>query len=162
MMDHSYSSSAIYEIKLNGEYVSEIEINAALAGHYNVPVGLVSGDKVTIERVKKILPTIETVITKEGISRYAGILRHPKDVQKELYEKSKKVMKRVDEFKPFKLNYPLHVEIKFIDTLACDLVAIMPYVNRKDGRRVEFESPSMPHFYRMLITITHLARSVKR
>ncbi len=162
MMDHSYSGSAIYEVKLNDEYMSEIEINAGLAGHYNVPVGLVSGDSATIKRVKSILRNVETVITKEGISRYAGLMRHPEDVHKELYEKSKKVMKHLDRLEPFKLDYPLHAEIKFVDTHACDLVAILPYVNRKDGRTIEFESPSMPHFYRMLITMTHLARSVKR
>ena len=37
-MAHTYSSSTIYSIRINGIHVGETEINAAMAGHYGVPL----------------------------------------------------------------------------------------------------------------------------
>lgn len=41
-MDHSYSSSCIYRVRLNGREVGEVEINAYYAGMFGVPIALIS------------------------------------------------------------------------------------------------------------------------
>ena len=43
VLAHTYLGSGIYAIRLNGITVGEPGFNTALAGHYNVPVALVSG-----------------------------------------------------------------------------------------------------------------------
>ncbi len=48
-MDHTYSGQ-IHTITLNGIEVGEIGINATLAGHWGVPMALITGDdKVALE-----------------------------------------------------------------------------------------------------------------
>ena len=56
VMGHTYSPRVIYECRLNGEPVSELPINAAFAGHFGVPVALVSADATTLAEAARVLP----------------------------------------------------------------------------------------------------------
>jgi len=55
-MDHSYSSSTIYRVLINGKEVGESTINGFLAHYHGVPVILVSGSKELEEEIKENLP----------------------------------------------------------------------------------------------------------
>jgi D-amino peptidase len=44
---HTYSSARLADVRLNGESVPERVLNAAVAGHFGVPVIMVSGDSST-------------------------------------------------------------------------------------------------------------------
>lgn len=158
MMDHSYSSSLIYNIKINGEYVGESEINAGIAGHYGVPLGLVSGDNKLIYEIKKFFgPQVETVITKYSISRFCARCRHPVDVQKEIELKAGRVIKKIDRLKPFKFKYPINAEVEMINSLFGDAIKSLPGLKRVSARRFIFKSKDILEFYRQLMLICDLA-----
>lgn len=157
IMDHSYSASAVYEVKINGETIGEFEINAGYAGHFGVPVALVSGDDVLSEQVKEKLPQTRTVITKYGISRYASRNIHPGKVRNMLEEESCYAVQNAGTFKPLAFSCPVEAEIKLVNTTQADMAAILPQVNRVDGRTLTFESPDFPYFYRMFSVIIELA-----
>jgi len=161
-MDHSYSSTTIYNIKINGKYVGELEINAGLAGHYGVPVGLISGDAKLTEEVKEVLgKDIETVVTKYGISRFASKNIHPKKIREKLETKSKRAIEKISNLKPLKVKTPLKVEIDLVNTVMADEVALLPNIERKSGRTISFEANNFLTFYRLLMVITHLAGATK-
>jgi len=88
MMDHSYSSSSIYSIKINGEYLDEARINSYFAGELNVPLSFIYGDKQTVIS-SPAYPEIDYCISKEAISRFSGLMRPRKELLDELYEKEK-------------------------------------------------------------------------
>ena len=52
---HTMSSKRIYGMRLNGVQASEALLSAAVAGHYGVPVVLVSGDDKTIDEARKTI-----------------------------------------------------------------------------------------------------------
>jgi D-amino peptidase len=161
-MDHSYSPSTVYNIKINGNYVGELEINAGLAGHYKVPVGLVSGDAKFIEQAKELLgKDVETVVTKYGISRFASKNIHPKKIHEELEIKSKRAIEKSSKLKPLKFKTPLKAEIDLLNTVMADEVALLPNVERKSGRTIAFETDDFPTFYRMMTAIMHLAAATR-
>jgi D-amino peptidase len=43
VLDHTYSGRLLYEVRLNAEPATEAELNAAFAGTFGVPVGLLTG-----------------------------------------------------------------------------------------------------------------------
>jgi len=45
---HTYTPSVVYDVRVNGVRCSEATLNAALAGHFGVPVLLITGDSATI------------------------------------------------------------------------------------------------------------------
>src|SRR6266567_2960328 len=62
---HTISSARLLGIRLNGAEVSEGIFNAALAGHFGVPVAFVSGDRLAVAQMQKVIPTIEGAVVKE-------------------------------------------------------------------------------------------------
>ena len=158
MMDHSYSSSSIYNIKINGVDVGEPEINAAVAGHYGVPVGLISGDDKLIKEVKNFFGTqVETVITKYSISRFCAKCRHPGNVQKELELRAQWAIKKIKKLRPFKFRYPINAEIDVINSLIGDAIKSLPGLKRVAGRKFVFKAKDILEFYRCLMLICDLA-----
>lgn len=112
VLPHTYSRS-IAKVYLNGIEVGEIGLEASLCGHYNIPVVLVSGCSVTCEEAKNLLGDIETVITKVPITGTGAINRPVDEVRKEIKDKTKKALKNIKNYKPFRLQYPVTLKTKY-------------------------------------------------
>src|SRR5205085_5748936 len=73
VLSHTVSSEAWYDLYFNDTRVGETGINAALCGHWNCPVALVTGDRATCREATALLgPELTTVAVKEGLSRYSA------------------------------------------------------------------------------------------
>src|SRR4030095_569991 len=72
VMDHRYSPR-FHRIWLQNKPLNESLINAAYAGYYNVPVGLVIGDDALYNQLMQsdAMPWIKYVITKYSLSRFS-------------------------------------------------------------------------------------------
>src|SRR3954453_13291324 len=70
IMAHSYSSLGIQNMLLNGKPVGEIDVIAAMAGHFGLPVIMLSGDRAAANELHEIIPNAELAVVKEGIGRY--------------------------------------------------------------------------------------------
>lgn len=154
LMDHTYSSRSFYRVLVNGVEVDEAMINAALAGSFGVPVGFVSGDDKLIQRARQEFPGIETVITKQAVSRFAAVVRHPAEVLKELKEKASQAATRAHMLQPFRLKSSddgrCRIEMQLLNTAIADMVALIPGSTRPDGRTVVCEAESIIGIYRLL------------
>src|SRR5215217_8439633 len=62
----------IVEIRLNGKSVGESEINAAVCGHFGVPVVFASGDDLYEKEVRQTLPDLEFGLTKYALDRWTA------------------------------------------------------------------------------------------
>src|SRR6185503_17083520 len=73
IMAHSYSSLGIQNMLLNGKPVGEIDVIAAMAGHFGTPAIMLSGDQAAADELHAIVPQAELAVVKEGIGRYTCI-----------------------------------------------------------------------------------------
>lgn len=164
MMDHSYSSSSIYSIKMNGEYLDEARINSYFASELNVPLSFIYGDRQTIE-TSPGYPDIDYCISKEAVSRFCGIMKPEKQVLDELFAKGENLgkNKKIVKPKPKKDGniYPLFIEMEFTDTVRAKLASIIPGINLVSPRKAEFECESVAIFYRLLNAITIICAEAK-
>jgi len=70
---HTISTTTWRNLWFNGDLVGESGINAALCGHYDVPVLLVTGDEATCREVSGLLgDALTTVAVKKGLTRYSA------------------------------------------------------------------------------------------
>src|SRR5438034_11847659 len=69
IMAHSYSSLGIQNMLLNGKPVGEIDVIAAMAGHFGTPAIMLSGDRAAADELHAIVPEAELAVVKEGIGR---------------------------------------------------------------------------------------------
>ena len=90
VLSHTYSFNSIKNLKFNGISVGEIGWHALIAGHYNIPVVLVSGCDVTCKEACNLLGKVETVVTKESIDKNSAICYSSEEIKKNLKEMQRK------------------------------------------------------------------------
>jgi D-amino peptidase len=161
VLDHTYSGRLLYEVRLNGDAVGEAELNAALAGTYGVPVGLVTGDDKACAQVSKSLPGIRTVSVKEAYGRGVARSMHPSAAREAIRKASAEAVRAAGggELKPYRPDPPFALEADLANTSAADLCAIAPGCVRSGARTVRFESEDFRDIFRCLLTWTYLGAS---
>jgi D-amino peptidase len=161
-MDHSFSSAAVYNIRMDGRPVGEAELNAALAGHFGVPVGLVSGDDVLAENLAdRFDPAVERVVVKSGISRHASNNLHPEAAREKIRSAAGRAVGR--KIPPFTFPKGVVAEVDFITTGQADTVEGFPGTERIDGRTLRF-APAEDYaaLYRSFMLVFRLAYAAAR
>ncbi len=158
-MDHTYSSSAVHKITINGMKMNETTINAGFAGWFGVPVALVVGDQALFDETKSILPTTEFVVTKQGLSRFAAIMKPKNLLKNEVIKATTKALKNLvkGSIKPYKIDPPYITEITFKSTEMADQVSMIPKVERIDGFRVKYIQKSYLELMQTLLATVYSA-----
>ncbi len=160
IMDHTYSNSAVHELRINGIRMNESTINAAFAADYDVPVSLVVGDHALVEELKPIMPDTVLVETKKGLSRFAAIMRPKNVVKRDVIEATKEALDKTEKgnVNPYKLNAPYTLEITFRSTEMADEAALTPGVERMDGYRIKYTSNSYKDILQLLLAVIYASR----
>jgi D-amino peptidase len=78
ILDHTWSSRRVANLWLNDILVGEYGLNGAVAGHFNVPVLMLTGDQTACAQASELLGNIETVVVKTAISRTGPNVSHRK------------------------------------------------------------------------------------
>jgi len=160
VMGHTYSPRVVYECRLNGEPVGEVTINAALAGHFGVPVVLVSGDRATLDEARRVLPWAVCVETKRSISYHAAECIAPGLLQERLRDTARHAMSNATNAKAYALCAPISIEIDTLKTAHADLFCLIPGCRRIAPRTVEYRADDMPAVYRALVAMIYLGSAV--
>jgi D-amino peptidase len=146
ILDHTWSSSRVANLWLNNKLVGESGLNAALCGHFNVPVIMLSGDEAVCAEALELLGTIEVAAVKRASSRTSAECLPPEKAQEKICEAAGKAVQRLaaGQFKePFRMNTPVEVKLELVSSNMADRVVLLPGARRLDGRRVAFTSEDM-------------------
>ena len=153
---HTYTPSVIYEVRINGVRCSEATLNAALAGHFNVPVLLVTGDRVTVESAKAQMPWITGVVVKESIGNYAVDSISPQAAQDAIRAGAAQAVKNAGAAKPFRFDPPVTMEIDLTLVEQADFVSLIPGFARSGPRQVTFTHNDYPTVFRAFVAAFRL------
>jgi len=158
ILDHTISSGTVRSIKINGREMPELGINGALAGYFQVPVIMISGDKETCEQARSILGSgIVTAAVKEGIGRTAAKLLPAGEARQLLKEKAKEALSKRDNIPPFIVNPPINIELEFLRSSQAELPLLLPQVKRVDARAVGFSSGDLLEGFKLMRAVISLA-----
>ena len=138
-LSHTVWGTKFAEIRVNGKPVSEAIFNAAVAGHFQVPVIMVAGDQNVSREALETFGAVETVVTKQSLGWLAALSRHPRLVGDELRAKARQAVQRIKEFKPYTVTRPVRVEFAFKNIFDAETTAYLPWVKRTDGKTVQVE-----------------------
>jgi len=156
VMAHTYSGE-IFSLRFNGIEVGEIGVDAAIAGQFGVPVVMVSGDSAACEEARELLGDIETVVVKEGISRYSARCIPVEVAHRLIREGAKRALGKAKAVSPFSIKSPVRGEITFTDSSCADAVSHMPSVERLDGRTVAFNAAIFVQAFELFNALHFLA-----
>ncbi len=142
VLNHTYTGSVL-EYRVNGQRLGELGMNAALAGHFDVPVVFVSGDDCTTAEAEDLIPGVHTVCTKKYVSRYAARSLHPERAR-ELIRTGVSQALGEDTLEPFTVESPVVISVKFTNTALADGSHLMPGAERLDPLTVQYTAPDYP------------------
>ncbi len=160
VLDHTWSNIVVGNVWLNEQIVGETGLNAALAGHFNVPVLMISGDQAVNKEARDLIPGIQTVVVKQAIGRYAANCLHPKQAQKLIQEGARLAVQAFQNGKGsevFKVKQPVQAKIELKSTELADRAQIVPGVQRISAKDIVFVAEDMPTAFQTFKTVVALA-----
>ena len=99
-------SCSVREIRLNGQPIGELGLEAFCAGAFGIPLLLVTGDGAACREAEDLVPDVVTVAVKEGLSRYSAISYPPSKAQEMIREGARQAMAKIGELRPYTLPPP--------------------------------------------------------
>jgi D-amino peptidase len=160
ILDHTWSSTSIANVRLNGMAVGETGLNAALCGHFNIPVVLLTGDQSVSAEAQALIPGIKTVIVKKASGRFSAECIPPQLSHAMIKDAAKQAVQSFingSSARPLKMAAPIQVEIDLMATQMADTAALIPGIERVGGRRLQFTCETMPEMQHIFRAIIHLA-----
>jgi D-amino peptidase len=135
---HTLSSARLADVRLKGVSVSEAGLNAAIAGHFNVPIIMVSGDDAVVKETTALLGNIEGAIVKWAIGFHSARSMTPEASYQLIREKAQRAVTRIREFKPYKLNAPIELDVRFKNYRPSEVLSYLSIVERTDAHSIRF------------------------
>jgi D-amino peptidase len=112
---HTQSSRSESQYWYNGIESGELAQCAAIAGHYEIPTIMVTGDVATCREATKFFgPNCVTVAVKRGISREAAELYPFDETRHALYEGARRAVAAIPKCQPYKLSLPIQAKKEYL------------------------------------------------
>jgi D-amino peptidase len=156
VMDHTYTGY-FFDVRVNDESWNETHLNAALAGSFGVPVGLVTGDDKCCEQAKR-LAGLRTVTVKQGIGRHVATSLSPQVAHERIKRAALETVRGSRELLVFAPKPPFRLEVDMISTSCTELAALAPGTERAGPRTVGFAAKTVQEMMRALLAWMYLAR----
>ena len=135
---HTLSSARLTDVRLKGVSVSEAGLNAAIAGHFNVPVIMVSGDDAVVKETTALLGNIEGAVVKWASGFHSAKTMTPQMSYVLIREKAQRAVKRIGEFKPYKLAAPIELDVRFKNYRPAEVLSYLSIIQRPDSHSIRF------------------------
>ena len=149
VLDHTWSNTCVSNVWLNDKFAGEYTLNAALAGHFNVPVLMISGDQTACAQATEQIGALEIAVVKQASGHFSADCLPPETSQKLIESAAQRAiqnLKKKTAPKPFVLNTPIKVTVELNSSDMADKAMSMPGVTR-DGLKLSFSADDMPKAY---------------
>jgi D-amino peptidase len=140
---HTFSSATLTDVRLNGTSVSEAGFSAAVAGHFGVPVVMISGDDAIIAEAKQYIGDVEGAVVKHALSFHSAATLTPAAAYELIEETAKRGVGRRQSMKPFRLEGDVRLEVSFKHYRQAELLSYLEIVERIDSHSIRYVGKDM-------------------
>ena len=147
---HTMSSATLADVRLNGVSVPEAGLNAAIAGHFGVPVVMISGDDAAVKETQALLGPVEGAVVKWNYGFHSARTLTPEASCDRIREAAKKALGRRGELKSYVLKTPVTLDLRFKNYRPSEVLSYLPIVERTDAHAIRFQGKDMVEAIRFL------------
>jgi D-amino peptidase len=104
---------------------------------------MMSGDDAAIAEVRKAIGNIEAAETKRSLGFHSALSITPQASYDLIRQRVRAALGRLQDFKPYKLQGPVTVDVSFKSYLPAEVVAFLPLFERVDSHSVRFRAKDM-------------------
>ena len=148
VMCHTFSSTTYQWIEINGRKVGEMAIDAAVAGERGVPAIFASSDDKGTAEAERFFPGVVTVTTKQGMGWNCAVSKHPRRVEREIFDAVQRAVAKRDAMKRFAFSSPLMMDVRYKRLEAAQSASRSFHgAERVDAYTVRRVMPSIQDYY---------------
>src|SRR5262245_23760138 len=147
---HTMSSANLADVRLNGVPVPEAGLNAAVAGHFKVPIAMISGDDAAVKEAQGLLGPIEGAVVKWNYGFHSARTLTPEASCDLIRAAAQKSLGRLAQMKAYVLTTPVTLDVRFKNYRPAEVLAYLPIVERTDAHAIRFKGKDMLETVRFL------------
>ena len=102
-----------------------------------------SGDDAAIAEVRKLVGNIEAAETKRSLGFHSASTITPQASATLIGQRVRTALGRLAEFKPYKVQTPVTVDVSFKNYMAAEVLAYLPLFQRTDSHSIRFRAKDM-------------------
>jgi D-amino peptidase len=159
-LSHTYNPEVFSAARVNGELVGESGINALVAAHFGVPIGLVTGDAVTQQETAPFAPTAVQVVTKVSATRFAAAGLHPEDARELIHDGARTAAERAraEELELPPISTPVRLDLEVQTADMAEVGSWVKGAERIDTRTLRIETDDLLGAFRSFVAVNYLTR----
>ncbi|MGP5165102.1 M55 family metallopeptidase [Arthrobacter rhombi] len=159
-LSHTYNPEVFSAARINGTEVGESGINALVADHFNVPIGLVTGDDVTQSETAPFASNAVQVITKHSDSRFSAKNLHPSQSCELIQAGAEQACRRAAAGKLTapSLQRPVQLDL---DVQTADMAEVGSWVKgaeRTGNRTIRIQADDTLAAFRSFVAVNYITR----
>ncbi len=151
---HTISSVNLTSIRLNGIEMTEGSINAAIAGHFGVPIVMISGDDAAVAEVRAVVGDMEGAVVKWSLGFHSARTLTPERGKEEITRHVGAALGRLSDFSPYDVGERPTLEISFKNYMPAEVLGYLPNVERIDSHTVRFQGQDMIEISKFIQFVT--------
>jgi D-amino peptidase len=152
---HTMSSATFADVKLNGVSVPEAGLNAAIAGHFGVPVAMISGDDAIVKEAQALLGPLEAATVKWAYGFHSARNLTPAASCEKIREAARRALGRLKDFRVYRVKEPVELDLRFKNYRPAELLAYLPGIERTDAHAIRFHGKDVLEVTRFLEFVTN-------
>ncbi len=152
-------TGALIDIRFNGQVQSETTMNAAIAGAFDVPIALITGDDALVEHGQSTLGPIESVVTKWAYGRRSARSLTPSESQARIEAAAQRALTDLPGRPPCRVDGAVTLELSFRDPLRAELLEYLEDVERVDAHSIRTQCSDVLatiRFVRFVLSHAHV------
>lgn len=157
---HTFSSASLTAVRINGIEMMEASVSAAIAGHFGVPIVLISGDDATVAEANTLLGDVEGAITKWNYGFHSARTLMPEAAREVIGDHARAALGRIGDFDAYRFDGPIELEISFKNYLPAEVMAYLPNVDRVDAHTIRFVGADMIEVSKFIAFTTRYSVSI--
>lgn len=138
VLAHTIRGTAFHRIQLNGRPAGEAALYGLLAGEFNAPVVMASGDDAFARETTAWLPQTRFAVVKRSLGNRAAISLSPERARTAIEAEAKAAVAARASIAPIHLDPPIHCRLEAKTPALADLFSLLPASNRLDAMTLEF------------------------
>jgi D-amino peptidase len=162
ILAHTIAGSTVDGVIINGRETGEFGMNAALAGWHGVPSVFLAGDAAACAEAESFVSGVTTAPIKWAVGRYSAKCLHPNKSRELIKQKAKEALEDIGKVSPYWVNEPVEVKMRWVTPTMADVVSILPYMERIDGKMTSCTFDDYPSALRGLRASITMAGTAER
>lgn len=152
---HTMSSASITGLRLNGIEMTEGSMAAAAAGHFGVPVIMISGDDVAVAENQVLIGDVEGAVVKWAKGFHSAETLTPEAGYEVIRTRTKSAIDRISRFEPYVLETPIELELTLKHYQPVELLGYLKDVERVNSHTIRYVGEDIVEISNFLTFVTN-------